>query len=628
MNIGTDYLYPVFCEEVIPSDIIELKLDSYMRILDFVVPPMDKLQVKFFFFFVPNRTVWEHWETFIGAEDLSDYDEDNPRVEYSVPKLELKPRKYSIYDYLKEPLSTEDGGNVKENIKINALKLRSYNKIYNEWFRFENIQKKLHWSKGDYGSDTLSDYQLRKIGKNVDAFTSCLPWAQKGEPVQISLGTSAPIRRIDEAAADTLTLNKEILLRTRSDSNTEYPVTSFTSNSSAGENSYSLSEKTSIYYPVLSIGNTQANNGKTLIQGTYNKFGQNMNTMWNDSNFSKNTNSFIGDGHVETNQVITPAIGVGERFGTNTNFFLNSGAYSITADVAKLAPNQNLSKVNTENFYADLSAAQALTINDLRNEIMLQQYQELMARTGSGYYNEFVYTLWGVDMGDARIQRSQFLGEFSTTISYNVIAQTGATTETSPQGNLTAQGYGGTQNQLCFRHAFEDYGYVIGLACLKGDLTYSQGQTRDDLRTSKFDYFTPLFEHSGEVPIYNAEIYATGENSINGEGEVEGDYGIFGYNEYGTMERYHQSYVSGDFRILKDPNNPTQFQENLSNYTFQQYFEDRPVLSMDFLESDTPIDNSLFMQNNDTNHLMMYLLYKFKHYRQIPVYSKPGLRRI
>lgn len=181
-TFDSGYLIPFFCQEVLPGDTHTVKPLIFARLSTPIVPFMDNLYLDTFFFFVPNRLVWEHWKEFCGEQK-------NPgdSIDYIIPMLTAPSVGYevgSVYDYFALPTGIG-------NFKHSALPFRAMNLIYNEWFRDENLQDSLPVNLTDSTADET--YSLFRRGKRHDYFTSCLPWPQKGPGVELPLTGNAPV---------------------------------------------------------------------------------------------------------------------------------------------------------------------------------------------------------------------------------------------------------------------------------------------------------------------------------------------------------------------------------------------------------------------------------------------------
>ena len=183
-TLNSGYLIPIYCDEALPGDTFNLKLSSVARLNTPIVPFMDNLHMDFFFFAVPNRLLWNNWQRFCGERDP----DPDSSIDYLVPRITTPAGGYaeeSLADYFGIPIGID-------NLEINALHFRAYNLIYNEWFRDQNLQDSVTVDLDD-GPDDPADYVLLKRGKRHDYFTSCLPWPQKGDAIDLPLGTVAPV---------------------------------------------------------------------------------------------------------------------------------------------------------------------------------------------------------------------------------------------------------------------------------------------------------------------------------------------------------------------------------------------------------------------------------------------------
>lgn len=185
-NVGD--LVPFYIDEVLPGDTFDVSTAKVVRMQPMVAPPMDDLFLDTYYFFVPNRLVWEHWTNLMGENDTTSW---YPTVDYSVPQITSPTDGWqigTIADYFGIPTGVS-------NLSVSALPFRCYAKIVNDWFRDENLVDPAVLTTGDAtstGSNAagLDKYELGGkpfvAAKYHDYFTSCLPSPQKGDPVTIN----------------------------------------------------------------------------------------------------------------------------------------------------------------------------------------------------------------------------------------------------------------------------------------------------------------------------------------------------------------------------------------------------------------------------------------------------------
>ena len=197
-TFDSGYLVPFLVDEVLPGDSYKVKFNFLARLSTPIVPTMDNLFLDTFYFFVPYRLLWKHWEQFNGQQDYP-----GASTDYLVPQTTAPADKGfpvgSLEDYFGLPTGIK-------GIKANELAARAYALIWNEWFRDENLQNPINLSTyaeistasglddvglGDAGF--TGSHKLLRRGKRHDYFTSALPWPQKGPGVEIGLAGTAPV---------------------------------------------------------------------------------------------------------------------------------------------------------------------------------------------------------------------------------------------------------------------------------------------------------------------------------------------------------------------------------------------------------------------------------------------------
>lgn len=268
-------------------------------------------------------------------------------------------------------------------------------------------------------------------------------------------------------------------------------------------------------------------------------------------------------------------------------------------------------RVYPSNLLADLSAATGPTVNLFRQYFQTQKFMERQARGGTRY-TELIQSHFGVRPPDYRLDRPEYIGGGKIPVLTNAIPQTsatGLTGGTTPAGNLAATGY--ANGRIGFNYSSQEHGYIIVLANVRADLTYSQGLRRHWSRTTIYDFYFPVFAMLGEQTVLNKEIYSRGDAN---------DALAFGYIPRWDEYRHFPNEITGIFR-------PTAA-GNLAYWHSSQQFSALPTLGATFITDDS---NTVLQRNfaagaaTEGQQFLCDYLFTGRVARPLPMHSVPGM---
>lgn len=510
LSFDMGYLIPIYKEHVIPGDKFKVNSEVFLRFAPMIFPVMHRIDVYVHYFFVPYRIIWDDWQEFItgGADGLSApvFPRSYLGQKFVDGENILQNGVGTLADYLgynfTETLYDSSQSRVS-NIQFSLLPFRAYQKIYNEYYRDQNLSDPVPFSTAsgmydpdtglnpaltegtafdniDYALNTLTTLRMRAWEK--DYFTSALPFVQRGVAAQVPVGINIEDMRL--------------------------------------------------YIP----------QGGTAIETT---------GEWiNGASMVNGGNPPGDDVYIRTDGTISTG-SQDMAFGQKTQTGVKAHTHTIG--------NNELGKVRIREG-EDGVIITAPTINELRLAEHIQRWLERNARGGARYIEQ-ILSHFGVRVPDYRLDRPEYLGGGKAPVTISEVLQTSSTDSVSPQGSMAGHGYSlGTKNK--FKYSFDEHGIVLGILSVLPRTAYMQGVSRHERKFDKFDYAFPEFANLGEQSIENYELY---NNVLSTDEVLEGTFGYQErYAEYkyrsgevhgdfkSNMRPWHMARYFGDKPVLSN----------------------------------------------------------------------------
>lgn len=513
-------IVPIYCLEVLPHDTFEIDIDAIIRQTTLLTPTMGKMTADFYAFFVPNRVVNQSFKSVMGENVNGSWTASSVSLAPLVGSGSGFPTSYtvpvgSVADYYGFPTQAAIPSAILQ--QCHDLKFRGYVEIYNEFFRDQNYQPPIPYSKlnvfegffdyspsGRFKVDGTYLYSEDLGGPNLSTSVSSTSNDNSVGAGALGQAIFGNLER-NEAFSVSSVLRSSVFNALGKPLKANKLHDYFTSVLPSSQKSPS-----SVLVPVTIAGSFPVTTSATdIVTGTAPTL------RW------RTTSGIPGQG----------AAALSANFQSTTGQATSTTVEGGSGSVGTYS-------VFPSNLQTQVDAiAGSLTISDIRLAAAVQQIYETLA-VGGSRYKEFVRSFFALEVDDPFKDIPSYLGHVRRDLDLYQTAQTSASeTGGTAQGNLAAFGYTATGGKL-FKETFLEHGYIHVLCVVRHRNVYSSYLAPDNFRQNMLDFYTPQLANISEQPVYTKYINPFNSNTSQ----------VFGYQEAWAEYRYDPDYVSGYMR--------------------------------------------------------------------------------
>lgn len=568
-------IVPVYYSEVLPHDTFSMSVDYVIRQTTSLLPVMGQMNLDLYAFFVPNRIVNESWKNVMG---------ENSSGTWSAPKVDLAPLYTgnesvripvgSVADYYGFPTQAPI---LPEHLKrMNDLKFRGYLEIYNNYFRDQNYQAPIPYSKLNVYEGFLEGNGVPVNFSTVSAEDSKIPRLTQSDG---SFPNGAVVKALYGEGAVSGN-ESSISLRLSSWSASDKPLKANKFHDFITSSLPSPQKGAEVYFGIGDVANVYATDSiDTTVTPAL---------KWKDQ-----------QGNLVTPNALYSLLGISADGTSRTE---------LKAPSQDGNPGGSGTYISPANLQVDLSNATGISVNDLRTAIATQQVYETLARGGSRYL-EVIKNFFELETSNPFSDIPTYLGHIRNALDLYQVAQTSPSSD-KPLANLAAFGYTDKGGQL-FNRTFLEHGYIHVFAVVRQRNIYSTYLAPDNFRMSTLDYYLPQLANIGEqpIPLRTLNPFKSGN-----------DESAIGFQEAWWDYRFEPDRTSGYMRSGIDG--------SLETWTYADNYDSTfDHVNGDWLRSNAEevLNRSLSVTSSLAPQFIAQFSWKVDKQRPLPVYSIPGL---